>query len=381
MLRDQFIEGMSFVAATVNVVTTDGPAGRAGLTVSAMCSVSADPPSLLVCVNHSSASCDRIEKNKAFCVNVLKDSQIHVSDAFSGRCKNLYDDKFACAEWNTVSTGAPALEDALVVFDCRMTTSFRSGTHVIYIGEIEGIRKETGSNPLIYANRAYGIALKLDTFAPQADVEESLAEVVKIGCFSPLGAYLMPGLVREFRGKNRSCRVEVREAQRDALVSGLLGGSLDIVIMYDMAMEVKLERERIASARPYVLLPSAHPLAERDSVSLESLAREPMILLDIPPTDEYIESVFSGFGLSPNIAFASPSFEMVRGMIGHGFGYSLLMTKPANNMTYDGAGLISRPLKEDTGGRDVIVAHRGRAFLRPPALKFLEHCKSRFGAD
>ena len=153
MLRDQFIEGMSFVAATVNVVTTDGPAGRAGLTVSAMCSVSADPPSLLVCVNHSSASCDRTEKNKAFCVNVLRDSQTHVSDAFSGRYKNMYDDRFACAEWNTVTTGSPALEDSLVVFDCRMTTSFRSGTHVIYIGELEGIRKETGTNPLRTAGR------------------------------------------------------------------------------------------------------------------------------------------------------------------------------------------------------------------------------------
>jgi len=63
MQRDLFIEGMSHAASTVNIVTTDGPAGRAGVTVSAMCSVTADAPTLLVCVHQKSAACEAILAN------------------------------------------------------------------------------------------------------------------------------------------------------------------------------------------------------------------------------------------------------------------------------------------------------------------------------
>ena len=85
MLRDRYLEAMSEAAATVSVVTTDGPAGRAGVTVSAMCSVSADPPTILVCVHHLSPACEAIRENGAFCVNVLGDGQSAISDTFAGR--------------------------------------------------------------------------------------------------------------------------------------------------------------------------------------------------------------------------------------------------------------------------------------------------------
>jgi flavin reductase len=72
-LRDRFLQGMSCAAATVNVVTTDGPAGRSGVTVSAMSSVSADgnAPTLLVCVHEKSPTARTIIENGCFCVNVF----------------------------------------------------------------------------------------------------------------------------------------------------------------------------------------------------------------------------------------------------------------------------------------------------------------------
>ena len=89
MQRDLFIEGMSHAASTVNIVTTDGPAGRAGVTVSAMCSVTADAPTLLVCVHQKSAACEAILANGVFCVNVLRDDQALISDTFAGRIQTL----------------------------------------------------------------------------------------------------------------------------------------------------------------------------------------------------------------------------------------------------------------------------------------------------
>ncbi len=162
MLREQFIEGMSRSAATVSVVATDGPAGRAGVTVSTLCSVSADPPQLLVCVHHRSAACDALRHNGRFSVNVLRDDQWAVSDSFAGRGAAPGGDKFACAEWTALSTGAPALVGALVAYDCRLARHLRCGSHVIFIGDVVdvaiGDAEATGGGTLVYANRAYATA-------------------------------------------------------------------------------------------------------------------------------------------------------------------------------------------------------------------------------
>jgi len=89
-LKDKFFQGMSFAPATVNVITSDGPAGRVSLTVSAMSSVSADTkrPTLLICINENSAAAASILENDVFCVNDLHSHQSYISDAFAGRYKD-----------------------------------------------------------------------------------------------------------------------------------------------------------------------------------------------------------------------------------------------------------------------------------------------------
>ncbi len=168
MLRDRYLEAMSEAAATVSVVTTDGPAGRAGVTVSAMCSVSADPPTLLVCVHHLSPACQAIRENGVFCVNVLGDEQSAISDTFAGRLRTASGDKFACAEWRALATGAPALDDPLVALDCRLVEHLRQGSHYVFIGEVADIALGDGA-PLVYAKRAYrGLGLPLEALAVAA---------------------------------------------------------------------------------------------------------------------------------------------------------------------------------------------------------------------
>ena len=166
MLREHFIEGMSRSAATVSVVATDGPAGRAGVTVSTLCSVSADPPQLLVCVHHKSAACAALRENGRFTVNVLRDDQSAVSDSFAGRGAATGGDpdrdKFAGAQWTALSTGAPALVGALVAYDCRLARHLRCGSHVIFIGDVVdvaiGDAEAAERGTLVYANRAYATA-------------------------------------------------------------------------------------------------------------------------------------------------------------------------------------------------------------------------------
>ncbi len=158
-LRARFVAGMGAVACTVNVVTTDGLAGRHGVTVSAMASVSADGerPTLLVCIHHLSQAAAAILGNRVFCLNTLNADQVRVSDAFAGRGLATGRDKFDAVRWSAgTATGAPHIAEALVAFECRLLSAARVGTHYVVIGAVEDVHRATAGEPLVYASRAYG---------------------------------------------------------------------------------------------------------------------------------------------------------------------------------------------------------------------------------
>jgi flavin reductase len=151
---DRFREAMRLMATGVSVVTTDGPAGRFGVTVSSMCSLSLEPPSVLACVHHLSPAFKAIIANGVFCANVLAAEQSRVSDSFAGRVVELKDDKFGCAQWDVLHSGSPVLKDALIAFDCRLSRDVEFGSHRILMGTVVDLRSKDG-RPLVYADRAY----------------------------------------------------------------------------------------------------------------------------------------------------------------------------------------------------------------------------------
>jgi flavin reductase len=156
-LRIAFLEGMSRSAASVSVVTTDGPAGRGGVTVSAMTSISADGgfPTMLTCLNASSSALPLVLENKCFCINVLRTGQTDISDVFSSRRPAPGGDKFNAVKVATLATGAPQLTEALVSFDCRLISAEKIGTHHICIGAVEAVRTAPEGDPLLYGMRKY----------------------------------------------------------------------------------------------------------------------------------------------------------------------------------------------------------------------------------
>jgi flavin reductase len=156
-LREAFLEGMSRSAASVSVVTTDGPAGRGGVTVSAMTSISAEGvrPTMLTCLNASSSALPLVLENKCFCINVLRTGQTEIADVFSSRLPAPGGDKFNAVKTQTMATGAPRLTDALVSFDCRLISAERIGTHHICIGEVAAVITEHEGEPLLYGLRKY----------------------------------------------------------------------------------------------------------------------------------------------------------------------------------------------------------------------------------
>jgi flavin reductase len=154
--REQFRDAMARLGAAVNVVTTDGAAGRAGFTASAVCSVTDDPPTLLVCLNRASRGAATFKANGVLCVNTLGAGQHGLSDAFAGKGGLEIAGRFAMARWTSLATGAPVLEDAAIVaFDCRITEVVEKGTHSVLFGEIQAIRHGPAGGALIWYGRGY----------------------------------------------------------------------------------------------------------------------------------------------------------------------------------------------------------------------------------
>ncbi|GAB5445999.1 flavin reductase family protein [Gymnodinialimonas sp.] len=156
-LKATFLEGMSKAAASVCVVTTDGPAGRAGVTVSAMTSISADgeAPTMLTCLNASSSCLPIVLKNGCFCINVLNTAQTEISDVFSSRIPAPGGDKFNAVTHGVLASGAPYLTEALVGFDCTLVSAEKLGTHHICIGAVQAVQVAPEGEPLLYGMRRY----------------------------------------------------------------------------------------------------------------------------------------------------------------------------------------------------------------------------------
>ena len=150
-----FREAMARLGAAVNIITTDGPGGRRGFTASAVCSVTDDPPTLLVCLNRNSDSNQALKDNLVICVNTLTSGQQHLSPIFAGMTEHDYDARFASADWTTLATGAPVLAEAGVSFDCRIAQITEVGTHSVFFCEVEAIRQGPRHEGLIYYGRGY----------------------------------------------------------------------------------------------------------------------------------------------------------------------------------------------------------------------------------
>ncbi len=152
--RRDYVEAMSRAANSVNIVTTGGKAGRAGVTVSAATSVTAEPPTLLVCIHEQSEATVAILENGVFCLNVLEAGQQAFSELFAGQCPDAPTDKFAVGQWSCLETGAPVLQGGLAAFDCRVDAVLKEGTHQIFVGRV--VATQTGKGlPLVYSHRAY----------------------------------------------------------------------------------------------------------------------------------------------------------------------------------------------------------------------------------
>ncbi|MBB5404976.1 flavin reductase [Paraburkholderia youngii] len=152
--KSAFRDAMAGLGAAVNIITSDGEAGLAGCTASAVCGVTDEPPTLLVCINRGSRNNAAFRSNGKLCVNVLSAEQQALAAHFATSALAI-DERFAAAQWGKLETGAPVLQDALASLDCEIESVTEVGTHTVFFCAVKATRTRGAGDALIYYGRRY----------------------------------------------------------------------------------------------------------------------------------------------------------------------------------------------------------------------------------
>jgi flavin reductase (DIM6/NTAB) family NADH-FMN oxidoreductase RutF len=151
---EEFRRVMREWASGVSIVTTRRPGGIRGITVSSFCSLSLEPPLVLVCIARNAKSHALIAEQGAFAVNVLRADQRDLSEraaSRSGEGAAWLED----VAWTAEATGAPRLADCLAWIDCRIVARHEEGDHTIFVGRVEAAGAAGSGDPLLYFRGAY----------------------------------------------------------------------------------------------------------------------------------------------------------------------------------------------------------------------------------
>ncbi|MEI8170533.1 MAG: flavin reductase family protein [Rhodoferax sp.] len=148
--------GMRHFAVGVTIITASDGETRAGLTATAVCSVTASPPRLVVFVNKNVAASEIINKSGALCINVLEGEQEEIAKVFSGMVVGVHGEaRFDHGQWRELATGAPTLDGALANLDCRVMKVYDESTHHAFLCEVLATCERNDGEALIYLNGAF----------------------------------------------------------------------------------------------------------------------------------------------------------------------------------------------------------------------------------
>ncbi|MBB4860661.1 DNA-binding transcriptional LysR family regulator [Novosphingobium chloroacetimidivorans] len=186
-----------------------------------------------------------------------------------------------------------------------------------------------------------------DTLQDLADeVTSTIGGPLRIGAFRTFAPLILPELCVGFAEAHPKVTLQMFEDDEAGLIAKVRNAELDIALTYEQK-GVDLNFEQLALLPTYVLLPARHGLAKSGSLSLKDLAGQPFVLLDLPVSRDYFESLFRKAGLPLNIVARSEQAETVRSYVASGFGFSLLTARPKSTTALNGGELAYLYLDDD----------------------------------
>ncbi|ENW0180016.1 4-hydroxyphenylacetate 3-monooxygenase, reductase component [Neisseria gonorrhoeae] len=154
--QTSFRDAMASCAAGVHVITTDGAAGRYGITMTAVAPVTDEPPTVMLCINRSARIIPILSENGSLCINMLADEHQDVAEHFAGLTGLSPEERFAYHIWHRGKTGQLEIEGALAPLHGHIVGKHEIGTHFVFYVRLDEIKNCGCKRPaLLYFRRQF----------------------------------------------------------------------------------------------------------------------------------------------------------------------------------------------------------------------------------
>ena len=206
-----------------------------------------------------------------------------------------------------------------------------------------------------------------------AELGSAVAGDLTVALDPVLTPVLLPRLMSGFQTRYPAVNFRFMEGNADEAQDWLVQGLCDVVLMYDLGVRDGLIANRLFSVRPKVLVAEDFVGPEVDSISLTSLADEPMILIDISPGEAFYRAILSSAKVTPWVAHKTSSVEGVRALVARGFGWSMLLQQSRTDLSYEGRAYRELDIDEDVPDVALLaVTLTGRLTRR--TIAFCDYC-------
>ncbi|HWU00642.1 MAG TPA: LysR family transcriptional regulator [Terriglobales bacterium] len=210
---------------------------------------------------------------------------------------------------------------------------------------------------------------------------KEVAGDLHVGCFQTFAPMVMPQLLREFSTAFPDITVHLHENHVQGVHDELRKGATELALTYDLNLGNDIDFTPLSEVPLHAFMAEGHPLASRKKVSLHDLVAYPMILLSLPQSRDYFLSILYSQRLQPRIAYETPSFEMMRGLVANSDGFSLMHSRPVSDLSLDGRRLIYRPLAENLRTTQLGIARLTESRPTRKAAAFIEFCQTHFATN
>ena len=273
-----------------------------------------------------------------------------------------------------IHVSSPSISAAIAHIESELQTQLFIRQHAKGL-----IPTEIGKTVMQECKRILNQASSLYSLA--ADFSGSIRGPLKLGCFPAFAPMVYAEIIEGFNNLYKQVDLSFTEEDQQGLITLLARNEIDIALTYDLNIDDNLLNfESLCKLPPHVLVSEQHPLATAQAVTLEELSSYPMVLLDMPYSNDYFLSIFRSKNLNPNIVRASKNIDVIRAMVANNIGYTILNVRPKNTFSLDGKRLVRLRIAGEHRPMHIGIATAKNVTPNIVIQAFISRCK-RFISD
>ncbi len=203
---------------------------------------------------------------------------------------------------------------------------------------------------------------------------------LSIGYFAPVAPAFLPEILEPIIKQGTDLNIKIEACNNAVAQSGLRNGLFDVILFMDYAVHPDIQQHMLIEIPPYLIVPADHPLGSRAQATFSDLADETIILLDLPMTLDYYNTLLKHYDLRPNVVAGANNVEMVRSMVAAGLGVSILNMRPRTATAYSGAEIACVPLVTEVEQKLSLVLGSLPGQKRRIVREFITRCETFFAS-